>query len=190
MSRGILVSLATAAAIFMSDPARAAEIAFSGGTSGSAVVGADATCTPIPFRGTISGAAGTSTFGDFNYSHSVCTQGAAGGPIVGAFTIDFGVDQFTGTLLGASQPSGTVNLSSLLINYSITGGTGRFLGATGAFTGLGTANTSTRPSIVTLTFSAVPEPGSWAMMLIGFGGVGLAMRRNRLRRRACLMQLG
>lgn len=26
---------------------------------------------------------------------------------------------------------------------------------------------------------AVPEPGTWAMMLIGFGGVGVAMRRRR-----------
>ena len=27
--------------------------------------------------------------------------------------------------------------------------------------------------------SAVPEPGTWAMMLLGFGGIGLAMRRRR-----------
>lgn len=27
--------------------------------------------------------------------------------------------------------------------------------------------------------SPVPEPGSWAMMLIGFGGIGLAVRRRR-----------
>ena len=26
---------------------------------------------------------------------------------------------------------------------------------------------------------AVPEPGTWAMMLLGFGGIGLAMRRRR-----------
>ncbi|MEO7411428.1 MAG: PEPxxWA-CTERM sorting domain-containing protein, partial [Sphingomicrobium sp.] len=27
--------------------------------------------------------------------------------------------------------------------------------------------------------AAVPEPSTWAMMLIGFGGVGVAMRRRR-----------
>jgi hypothetical protein len=27
--------------------------------------------------------------------------------------------------------------------------------------------------------SAVPEPGTWAMMLLGFGGMGVAMRRRR-----------
>ena len=26
---------------------------------------------------------------------------------------------------------------------------------------------------------AVPEPASWAMMIVGFGGVGAAMRRRR-----------
>ena len=33
---------------------------------------------------------------------------------------------------------------------------------------------------------AVPEPGTWAMMLLGFGAVGFAMRR---RRRPALMQV-
>jgi hypothetical protein len=29
------------------------------------------------------------------------------------------------------------------------------------------------------SMAAVPEPATWAMMLIGFGGIGTAMRRNR-----------
>ena len=29
------------------------------------------------------------------------------------------------------------------------------------------------------TVAAVPEPGTWAMMLIGFGGMGIALRRRR-----------
>lgn len=29
------------------------------------------------------------------------------------------------------------------------------------------------------TSSAVPEPATWAMMLLGFGGIGMAMRRGR-----------
>ena len=37
-----------------------------------------------------------------------------------------------------------------------------------------------------VTFAAVPEPATWAMMLIGFGAVGFSMRR---RRRPALMQL-
>ena len=30
----------------------------------------------------------------------------------------------------------------------------------------------------------VPEPGTWAMMLLGFAGIGVAFRRNRSRRQA------
>ena len=31
----------------------------------------------------------------------------------------------------------------------------------------------------TVTINAVPEPGTWAMMLLGFGVAGVAMRRRR-----------
>lgn len=31
----------------------------------------------------------------------------------------------------------------------------------------------------TASVGAVPEPGTWAMMLIGFGGIGVALRRRR-----------
>ncbi|URD60423.1 PEPxxWA-CTERM sorting domain-containing protein [Sphingomonas sp. KRR8] len=34
---------------------------------------------------------------------------------------------------------------------------------------------------------AVPEPGTWALMLLGFGGMGMAMRRSR--RQAMLQQM-
>jgi hypothetical protein len=32
-----------------------------------------------------------------------------------------------------------------------------------------------------LTFIPVPEPASWALMLVGFAGIGMAMRRRRPR---------
>lgn len=34
-------------------------------------------------------------------------------------------------------------------------------------------------SLENTNFGAVPEPGTWAMMLLGFGGIGVAMRRRR-----------
>ena len=37
-----------------------------------------------------------------------------------------------------------------------------------------------------IAFAAVPEPATWAMMLMGFGAIGFAMRR---RRRPALLQL-
>ena len=36
--------------------------------------------------------------------------------------------------------------------------------------------------------SPVPEPGSWALMILGFAGLGMAVRRNR-KRQPALMQL-
>jgi hypothetical protein len=37
--------------------------------------------------------------------------------------------------------------------------------------------------------AAVPEPATWAMMLIGFGGMGVSMRRNRRRSAANIPQM-
>ena len=37
----------------------------------------------------------------------------------------------------------------------------------------------THPLTLSVTRAAVPEPAAWAMMLVGFGGIGLAMRRSR-----------
>ncbi|MEO7787853.1 MAG: PEPxxWA-CTERM sorting domain-containing protein [Sphingomicrobium sp.] len=37
--------------------------------------------------------------------------------------------------------------------------------------------------------AAVPEPATWALMLIGFGGMGIAMRRGRRRSGKLLKQL-
>jgi hypothetical protein len=40
-------------------------------------------------------------------------------------------------------------------------------------------NTSTGSLGGTVTINSVPEPGTWAMMLLGFGAAGYAMRRRR-----------
>ena len=179
MRKLAVVSALAASSLLGASPALAAEIAFGGSMTGSATVAPSAGCAPIPFQGIISAGSGTSSFGDFTYSHTVCTQGPPGGPVVGTYTIDFGDDEFVGALSGISQGTDTPTIFELLLNYTITGGTGRFAGATGAFTGLGTADTSVRPSIVSLNFAAVPEPGTWGMMIIGFGALGMAMRRRR-----------
>ena len=46
----------------------------------------------------------------------------------------------------------------------------------------GTGFTTVSDSIVIQQgsgFAAVPEPAAWALMLVGFGGVGVAIRRRR-----------
>ena len=52
-------------------------------------------------------------------------------------------------------------------------------------TSAGTGTTAQSGAI--LETGGVPEPATWAMMLLGFGGIGMAMRRSR--RSATLMQV-
>jgi hypothetical protein len=41
------------------------------------------------------------------------------------------------------------------------------------------SNTGTLGGTVTITDHGVPEPATWAMMLLGFAGIGVAMRHKR-----------
>ena len=59
-------------------------------------------------------------------------------------------------------------LQTLLVN-GLSGGNGSYAGA------LAFESQSARPSP---SGSAVPEPATWAMMLLGFGVVGFAMRKR------------
>ena len=98
--------------------------------------------------GTFAGAAGTGTIG---FGTNIFAQLNIGGTALG-FTQYGGPDLFT---LVNNKPVfnfGTFNLSS------ITSG----------------AATIT----ISAAAGAVPEPATWAMMLVGFGGLGFAMRRR------------
>lgn len=48
-----------------------------------------------------------------------------------------------------------------------------------AFTYLRLTSSQNAFEIDNLAINPVPEPATWAMMLLGFGGIGLAMRRKR-----------
>lgn len=71
------------------------------------------------------------------------------------------------TAMNCSQPEFTVALNDARLGSVILDRNGF----------LGTGGTS-RISFSIIT-SAVPEPGTWAMMLVGFGAVGFSMRRQR-----------
>jgi len=63
----------------------------------------------------------------------------------------------------------------------------------GVFTAVMVSSTSPikeyKQNSITLGSVAVPEPASWALMLVGFGGMGLALRRGRRRGKPALMQI-
>ena len=56
----------------------------------------------------------------------------------------------------------SAGLRTLTVNGSVVGTSGN-----GSYSGV-------------INVAAVPEPGTWAMMLLGFGAAGYAMRRRRL----------
>ena len=76
-----------------------------------------------------------------------------------AFVSAFGVGN--GGCPGASTNCAT--FSALADNLAFTTGAGG----------------TTRVNFAASVSGAVPEPATWAMMLVGFGGMGVAMRRSR-----------
>jgi hypothetical protein len=163
-------------------PVSAGVISFSGSATATAAPFADPSCAPLAFRA-IGIGSGASNLGTFAYSQNVCTAG--GGAVVGAFEFDFGTSSFSGLLDGVSilrEPG----FADQFFTYVLTGGTGRFSGATGSFTNVGTVdNRDGPPSRLSLNFEgfidapAIPEPATWAMLIAGFGVVGAASRARR-----------
>jgi hypothetical protein len=183
MRTTILMCLATGSFLVALPTAQAADLTFNGSVSGTGMASLDPSCAPAPARGILAPAtsSGTSTIGNFTYGHNWCFYGA-NGPINGTFNISFGADTLLGSVTGLASPSATAGVANLNLSYAILGGTGAYTGATGAFSGLATADTrSGQGSLFNLNFtgliSPVPEPSSWALMLLGFGIVGWRMRR-------------
>jgi hypothetical protein len=71
----------------------------------------------------------------------------------------------------------TASQGSNIFNIVAPTGTA-FTSATFTSTGGGFADFK-QLRLTTASMTAVPEPGTWAMMLLGFGGLGVAMRRRR-----------
>lgn len=185
MRRGFACVLFGPMTIAAAAPLHAATLVFSGSATATASVSADPSCAPLPFRGSISHAnsSGVSSLGSFTYSHSACTQGATG-PVSGSFELDFGSSLARGEFEGFSVTrEGVPGLFDQQFTYTVTGGSGIFDGASGSFLNLGTVDVRGGPPSRlifnfdgTINAPAVPEPGTWSMMIIGFGAVGGAMR--------------
>ena len=129
---------------------------------------------------------GSSNFGGFGPNAAIVSPHRRPLPSGGVFEFDFDAgDEFSGTYSGFFTPTGTPNLLNSTVDYIVTGGTGRFLGATGTIEGVGTLDRNPVRPINnlalngTLNLPAVPEPASWALMLFGFFGLGATLRRRR-----------
>ena len=91
-----------------------------------------------------------------------------------AFTnIDFTSVLFNGVSFN-TLATGVSEFRNLLNQSLVTGGTNNLVvsGTTGG-------NASFTGNIAFAQVAAVPEPGTWAMMLLGFGAMGVSIRRRR-----------
>lgn len=116
------------------------------------------------------------------------------GGFTGSFDLTNSNSGLYSILLGSSTPGITFSTASLMgINgtlgtYPFSGGGTNIMSlaqtSIGAgsyrlsFTGTNSLNSGVMSGNATIVM-AVPEPGTWALMLLGFGGLGLAIRRSR-----------
>jgi len=100
---------------------------------------------------------------------------------LGATITDLVLSSSDGLTPYYSFTGGTANSASLLTGNL---GAGDFRLTFSGNSGLDMNGVANPASVVTGNFTfyvqAVPEPATWALMLLGFGGIGVAMRRRRI----------
>jgi PEP-CTERM motif-containing protein len=186
---GTLMVLAAAGA----SPAAAATQVFVGGELAGAngVTVGGATYNVEFVEGTCAGVFGGCDNASVDFTFQNLTDATAAGDALFAQVITGTVDTDPSLTLGCSSST----LCGMLIPYALGGAPVMFSayaannGAVANFNG-GTVggtpasfDTTIQSAFVWARFTpvtAVPEPSSWAMILLGFGGLGLAMRRRRV----------
>lgn len=157
-------AMATAMVVAAS-PAYAARLLFDfSGPSGTAMFQLDSNPTPDSSQTFIGS-------DQFSFSNVAGTFGGVAGT---ASTISFGNGIFSSLSITAPNLGFTQFNSPTLFTGSPA--TPTFL--TGSFTLVNPFFGNGRLTISPVAVAAVPEPATWAMMLVGFGGIGFAMRRR------------
>lgn len=111
-------------------------------------------------------------------------------PLLDLADMSFIVDQTTG--FGQNQSSGTITAPFLVTYYAVKAGDYFDLfqiAPTTTFTwstsGIQVGHSPNAPGVSHVEYfgsslpTGVPEPATWAMMLVGFGGLGAVLRRGR-----------
>jgi hypothetical protein len=188
----VVAALSTSAAV----PATAGTVVFSGERSNISPGGmlggrCGGTAVTVSFAPDAFAASGSSTLGAFDYTASHCIAGFPPGPYTdGQFEWDFGDGTLEGTYSGSLASAGQPGQFNVTETLSFTSGSGRFAGAPGSamlsgllqFGAFGGAPASfgTGSFVGTLDIPAVPEPGTWSLLLLG-GAAMTAMRRRERR---------
>lgn len=130
---------------------------------------------------------GTSNLGDFTpeLSHCIILPPPAAFTD-GLFDYEFGDgDVLSGTYVGSATLTATAGLLSVDQLFTITGGSGRFAGASGGLIGEGTIEF--RPGLNPLgivnfsgTINIVPEPAAFGLLGIGAGAIVFRRSRKKL----------
>lgn len=130
-------------------------------------------CSPVDFVGFAAGSIALMQRGSCNFS--LKAQNAFNAGAVGALIFNHGVAGNTGSFEGALGVEGATPMPTFLVSYTLGSYLSSFPSGSVTLRMVTTANSSTAP----ILGSAVPEPSTWAMMLIGFGAVGFSIRRSR-----------
>ena len=123
--------------------------------------------------------------GNLQFSTATSNYGDTASEIVslaGLLNFAFGANQTTPTVINGSNSS-TTNAPNFFVSfYDRFGNLGALSGTSGVIAfddGGNPADADYDDLVVRFTVSAVPEPATWAMMLLGFAGIGfLAYRRK------------
>lgn len=131
---------------------------------------------------------GTSNLGSFVATLSHCNIGPVPTAYVdGRALLEFDQgDSMTATYSGFSALTDVPGVFSSTQEWTVTGGTGRFLGATGHISHVGSLSVGlvngVRSGIYAGSFeglvNVVPEPATWATLILGLGLVGVVTSRR------------
>ena len=190
--RKLMIALAGATALTAASAANAAvTIGSTGGNNGTTTaVVTDAVANPnkVEFDTTNAAAGSVTSFFNF-FSDSAST---------GVFSVTTATNPFSTVSLLQLFTGGSATVAGTTLANSATG-SGPSLSLNSSllpntwYTFQYTANLATAGNISGpasfYTTAAVPEPASWALMLLGFGGMGMALRRGRRRGNKTLMQV-